>query len=396
MADLEYGYEFKVYCTQEGFRHSTNSTAIAILDELQVKDNTAQELEAVLKLPLPTIRTVLKRLEKEGLVCSRTSETDGRVIIYSSCNITVFSSATVTQENIFSKTLSSRDAHGESAFKPFTQTSLLFSYFEEYGVDVSPLFERMAAYLANSIYDRYKFKTTTEMIGFLEDYLGNELPCGIHIEEGAMIHITPNVIMKDLHLSAVIWPTVSLISRLYVLVTGKPYAISSIEMDNGFPVGIKLKEYDGSFKPYKYVQSVGSPSPSLKLSRDTFSVYNSVEGTILIHNEVMLNILEQLEERPLTMSDMSLRIRCPDSTTYINLNKVLALKLVEQLPPENASAPMQYRLTGTKLINREIYSDLDSVDFVGIAKDTLDGKNGFYDYMLHYFWIASKLFGLDY
>lgn len=334
-------------------------------------DMTLADLSRILDLPASTVHFNINRLESRGFVSSYRTKEDRRKILYSNKSLMLFEST--------ERISTSRDLEREAAIKHFRGSddyakNILLSIGSislRFGIDMSPFLEKEGELFAMLRREWFEAATVTGTIDRVAAFVSKVGYSKVNVlsYDPPSFEIDTGSVFSDL--SKIGTPLTGVMCRVLSQKYGKHYVVRKKEAKAG-----KLKLTLGVEEPYVDVFAPFIESGGLLFTKyaggDKFVIFSNPEGPILIDNPSQVDLIRALRDNPSTLKEVVVQTGLPQSTAFVNLNKLHDLGIVSIAKDGVDFGSVIFTLIGDIILTR---FDPDYPKINLKVQDTIGGDN---------------------
>ncbi len=389
MADKEYSTQFKiVQCYGGGIRVITNSLSLSILKLLLSRDMNLTEIATALGSPKTSVQINVSKMEQEGIVGSYPDENDKRSTRYVSACVPIFSSGRAKEWQVFDFSKIVRDFSSDDP-RVYTDAMLFYGRkLDEYGICWHPFLIGFGDAVGTEVIK--KCSTMDEALPLISEIYGVEF-LEFKMDENLSMRLRSDryEALELLYAGYAIFGTVLYLAfrlngskyhrEAKVTTIGDTECVFSTELTCKKTANIEMK--GTAQRDYQFY--------TLK---DRFAIYQAKERkSILIQNEIMLDVLDTLRGSPRTVNEISTMIGIVPVTVNASIKKMVELGFVE---PTSGSGTrnIKYVIVAKKVLdgNGEL-THFIPMKMSTYLEDFLAGRKDFFQsiYELHYFLVNS-------
>ncbi|MDO5862287.1 MAG: MarR family transcriptional regulator [Thermoplasmata archaeon] len=349
MADIEYGEEFAVMLTVDGrICVLTNGLSITILRMLMKGDTTLMKVLDATGVAKSTGKSNLSSLVSRGLITTRRSETDKRVLYYSLTSYLLFGSDDIPQipDEVIDEVV--LDLASENPKRTADGTVLFCDAMGRYGINVYT-----ASYRLGVIVGHFIFSQGHRIAESFRDALLARL--GIDVD-AAILRMDDDAL--EVSFSRRDTPPIAfLLSLGSVLGALNVYSLKTRDFCYARVFDMEWESNDhGVMRASRFQGEVpdemeysGGPADGAALSMDgPFAVYRIGDRTLVVDNDTMMGILDDIEKAPNTIP------RIADATGILTITVSVSMKkLVDAgfVQGDGARSNVKYTSLGHRVIN---------------------------------------------
>ncbi len=349
MTDPEYGSVYAVYITGQGMQYLTNETSIGIMRLLERKSMTVTELAGWLGCSRTSVQSNIMRLERRNFVTSRSDASDRRKVVYMPAASLILTPCCpdVADRFLVRDTEALQEIPGGDNVP--SPSILVLTAIEaiRLGVDMRGLLIQGGMMLARNVgvdrpgegYDRIleRFRevmTRSSLEGVTAEYRDGMVDI---VAAGRCDGRRIGFLTCGLAAGFAIEMLETCIGRRHVL------ASSEVRGDGSLHLRIAPCSEDIPVDP-----AMRRPASEVYEDSQRFAVYNADGRSLLLGNEMQIDILRLLESAPATPGELAEALDAPTVTVRSNLSKLALIGLIEQ--ETGGVRPQRYLLRGTPVV----------------------------------------------
>lgn len=390
MANKEYSPRFKIIQRYGGgICVVTNGLSLSILELLYSRDMNLTEISSVLKTSKTTVQASLSKLEAEKVIESYPDRNDNRSTRYCSSFITLYSSGRVDEwgESDYADTvrnLCEDDAHVHTDAIIFYASKL-----NDHGICWHPFMLAVGDLVGMELIKRGP--NPRDLASLMSETFG--------------VEISDLIIDKELNMS-IRSENRSGIELIYLGHAVLGCILHILFKKNGVKYNHMARTFGVNSHEYVFSTILTGPSSRDVSSTDPaamdwtyhvleqrFAIFQPEDAdSILVENEVMLNIMDALERRPMTMNELSTELETRTVTVNASVKRMAELGLISPASG-SGSRNTRFEISANRILMGRVE---DARRMPGTLRSFverfLDGESRFYEmvYEMHYFIVSSS------
>lgn len=394
MADKEYSPRFRIiqrFCG--GIYVVTNVLSLSITKMLESRDMNLTELSNALNVSKTTVQAKLCKLESEKIIASYPDELDSRSIKYCGTFMTLYSSGLNEEWSRMDFTDAITDLYSE---RPRTHADAVLLYASKLGdhnICWHPFMLGIGEFIGIELMK--KSLNHSDLDGLLSNTF--DVDASVFSSNDELIVTVHSDDRSGVELTYIGYSILGCLLHILFVRNGAKYDLEAdVESDsrNGCTLRTRLI---GLSKMDIFIADPETRDSSYHILKERFAIYQPRgKDSILVENEIMLNILRALESRPMTVNEISSELKTRSVTINASIKRMIDLGFVDAIENDRVRNA-RYRIIADKiLIGDAEYANELPGNIRDYIERFLDKETEFYEmvYELHYFVVSSA--GIEY
>lgn len=393
MADKEYSSSFRIIQRfRGGICVVTNGLSLSIIRMLESRDMNLTELSIALDASKTTVQTKLSKLESERIIASYPDERDSRSTKYCCTFLTLYSSGLNDEWSRVDFTDAVVDLYSENPRTHVDAVLLYASKLGDHNICWHPFMLAVGEFIGIELMRRHPDQqdldtllSDTFDVYVTASYPRNGLNVVVRSED-----------RSGVELAYLGYSVLGCLQHILFKRNGSRYdPEADVESADGREFTLRAR-LTGNSKMHASVADPESRSSSFHILEERFAIYQPPDGeSVLVENEIMLNILRTLESGPMTVNELSSELDLRPVTVNSSIRRMIELGFVDAAESDRVRNA-RYRLIADRIL---IGDAKDANGLPGSTHDYierfLDRESEFYEtiYELHHFIVSSAGIG---